>query len=116
MKRVAIPVRDELLSETFGTCNHYEVFEIDKEVLRSYVLEIPAGTGMQDLPELLERSGMTDVIAYQVDKQIISLFASRKVDLFVGVRPDHPEALIDQYLRGRLESDPQVISAITGKK
>lgn len=113
MKRVAIPVRDQQMSEFFGTCNYYEIFEIEKKVLGSYILEIPAGIDIVDLPEWLEKKGVSDVITYKVDRQIISLFASRKVGLFVGVRPERPAQLIDKYLRGRLESDNKIISEIT---
>jgi hypothetical protein len=112
-KRVAIPVTNQQLSEFFGTCSHYEIFEIKKKILNRYELQIPVGTTLIDLPEWLEKRGVTDVIAYKVNKQIISLFASRKVNLFVGVRQDNPQNLIDKYLQGRLESDKKIIAEIT---
>ena len=112
MKRVAIPVTNNQLSEFFGTCNHYEIFEIDKKVLRSYVLHIPAETGNMELPGWLEKKGITDVITFRVNRKIISLFASRKVNLFVGVPLDNPKQLIDKYIRGTLESDNKIIDEI----
>lgn len=113
MKRVAIPVTNNELSEFFGTCNHYEIFEIGNKVLRSYVLQIPAETDIMDLPEWLEKNGVTDVISFRVNRKIISLFASRKVNLFVGVPLDNPQQLIEKYLHGRLESDKKIIEEIT---
>lgn len=113
MKRVAIPVTNDQLSEFFGTCNHYEIFEIEKKVLRSYLLQIPAETDIMELPGWLEENGVTDVIAFRVNRKIMSLFASRKVNLFVGVPQGNPQQLIDKYLEGRLESDKKIIAEIT---
>lgn len=113
MKRVAVPVTNEQLSEFFGTCTYYMIFEIDKKVLRSYELQIPAETDILDLPSFLEKRGVSDVIAYKVSRKIISLFASRKVNIFVGVPQDKPQNLIDKYLQGRLESDEKIIAEIT---
>ena len=113
MKRVAIPVTNNQLSEFFGTCNHYEIFEIEKNISKSYVLQIPAETDILELPGWLEKNGVTDVIAFRVNRKIISLFASRKVNLFVGVPLDNPQHLINKYLEGRLESDKKIIAEIT---
>ena len=89
------------------------MFEIDKKVGRSYELQIQAETDILDLPVFLEKRGVTDVISFKVSKKIISLFASRKVNLFVGVRQDNPQTLIDKYLQGSLESDKKIIAQIT---
>ena len=61
---------------------------------------------------LLEKQGVTDVIAYKVKNQIISLFASRKVNLFVGIRQNTTENLINDYLQGKLESDKSIIEEL----
>lgn len=116
MKRVAIPVINDQLSEFFGTCNHYEIFEIEKKVLRNYELQIPAETDIMELPGWLEKNGVTDVVAFRVNKKIMSLFASRKVNLFVGVSVDTPKHLIEKYMQGRLESDKRIIAEITQKE
>lgn len=115
MKRVAIPVINDVMSEYFGTCNHYEIFEIDRKAVRSYPLQIPAGTDITDLPSLLEKHGVTDVIAFRVNNNMIKLFASRKVNLFVGIPVDSPQNLINEYMLGKLESDKRIIAEITGK-
>lgn len=113
MKRVAIPIANERLSEFFGECNHYEIFEIDKKISKRKMAQMPVGISVKELPSWLENQGITDVIAYKVNREIISLFASRKVNLFVGIRIDSPEKLIDDYLNGKLESDKKIIAEIT---
>ena len=116
MKRVAIPIFNDHLSEYFGECSYYEIFEIDKKVLKRKLVEMPAGIAVSNLPDWLEKQGVTDVIAYKVNKQIISLFASKKVNLFVGIAQKESKLLIDDYLNGKLESDKRIIAELTQKE
>lgn len=113
MKRIAIPIFDNNISEYFGECSYYEIYEINKKVLNKKRVEMPVGITVTDLPAWFEDLGVTDVIAYKVNKQIISLFASKKVNLFVGIARQDPEKLIDDYLNGKLESDKNIIAELT---
>lgn len=113
MKRVAIPISKSELSEFFGQCNHYEIFEIEKEIVNRKMVELPLGMDVSELPEWLKEMGVSDVIAYKVNKKIITLFAANKVNLFIGVAKKSPESLIDDYLNGTLESDKNIIEEIT---
>lgn len=116
MKRVAIPISDNELSEFFGECNYYEIFEIEKEVINRKLVGTPPGIDILELPKWLKNQGISDVIAYKVNKKIITLFASNKVNLFVGVKKNTPQNLIDDYLQGKLESDKNIIAEITDNK
>ena len=113
MKRIAIPVFNDQLSEYFGECSYYQIFEVDKKILNKRMVEMPVGIDATDLPGWLEKQGVTDVITYKVNRQIISLFASRKVNLFIGITLQNPEQLIDDYLNGRLVSDKSIIAELT---
>lgn len=113
MKRVAIPVSKNVLSEFFGECNHYEIFEIEKETITRKLVEAPFEINIFELPKWLKNQGISDVIAYKVNKKLITLFASNKVNLFVGVEKNTPQNLIDYYLQGKLESDKNIITEIT---
>lgn len=112
MRKVAIPVANNELSEHFGTCSYYEVFEIEGEQIKKKTFEIPFAA-YEELPAWLASQGITDVIVYRVKKEIISLFASKKVNLFVGVPLNSTENIIDDYLNGKLESDKNIIKEIT---
>lgn len=113
MRRVAIPIADNKLSEYFGGCNFYEVFEIEDEEVRKSSVEVPTVETIDELPQWLEQRGITDVIVFKIKKEIISLFASQKINLFVGIHQDTPENLINDYLTGNLESDEKIIKEIT---
>lgn len=113
MKRVAIPISKNEQSEFFGECDRYEIFEIEKETIKRKLLEVPLNMDRSGLPKWLKSEGVSDVIAYKVDKKIIALFAANKVNLFVGVAKNSPQNLIEAYLQGTLESDKNIIAEIT---
>ena len=76
-------------------------------------MEIPPFHELTKLPDWATQQGITDIIAYKIDNRIISQFIKNKINLFVGVRFDTPQALIDDYLNGRLKSDEKIIREIT---
>jgi predicted Fe-Mo cluster-binding NifX family protein len=111
-KRVAIPVINNVLSEYFGQCSHYEIYESDGRTAVWTKTALPHEMSVTQLPEWLEEQGITDVIAFRVNPAVIHLFASRKVNLFVGVPVDTPQKLIESYLQGKLESDEKIIKEL----
>jgi len=113
MKRVAIPVSNDYLSEYFGECQHYEIFEVDGKIVDKKEAAFPGGTTTSELPVWLKEQGITDVIVYKVNRQILNRFAGEKVNLFVGIPQNSPEKLVEAWLEGKLESDEQIISEIT---
>lgn len=113
MKRVAIPIKNNELSEYFGGCNYYEVFEIEGKTINQSKIELPEISSINELPAWLKSQGVTDVIAYKVDKQIISAFAANKVNLFIGIRQNTTQNLLNDYLNGNLESDKKIIEELT---
>jgi predicted Fe-Mo cluster-binding NifX family protein len=115
MKRVAIPVSNKHLSEYFGECQHYEIFEVDGKVIGKKEAVFPSGTNTAELPAWLKEQGITDVIVNKVNPQIIGRFAGEKVNLFVGIPQNSPEELVEEWLEGKLESDEKVISEITSR-
>jgi len=85
-------------------------------VTKTHSAQIPEGIALSDLPGWLQKQGITDVIAYKVNREIISLFASKKVNLFVGIPINTSENLIEDYLNGTLNSDKDVIAELTTKE
>jgi len=112
MKRVAVPVVKGHLSEYFGQCSHYEIYEIDGENVKSEEIEIPPKEDITKLPEWAASEGITDIIAYKINKRIITLFTSFRINLFVGIPINTPRNLIEDYINGRLKSDEKIISEI----
>ncbi len=112
MKRVAIPVIKGKLSEYFEKCHYCEIFEIDGDNVKSNEIEVPP-SDITQLPEWAVKQGVTDFIVYKIDKNIIKLFTKEKINIFIGIRIDSPEKLVEAYVNGTLKSDEKVISEIT---
>lgn len=104
-RRVAIPVSKGRLSEQFGRCNHYQLFDIDGKQVRSHLLEVPPRHNAERLPHWASSLGITDVVTHRLDPRTIPLFSSLKINLFVGIDIDTPKSIIDRYLNGTLTSD-----------
>jgi len=113
MKRVAIPIAKDRLSEYFGQCNYYKIYNVENGKIRSDSIEIPPDQETLNLPLWASQQGITDVIVHKIDKRIITLFAGNKINLFVGVTINSPAILIDDYLNGNLKSNGQIIKEIT---
>ena len=112
MKRVAIPVYDNLLSEYFGKCHHYKIYDIDKQAIHEKRLDVPQINKMEELPAWASENGITDIISYKIDKKIIMLFTRYKINLFIGIPINSPEKIIEEFLSERLRSDKKIICEI----
>jgi len=112
MKRIAIPVSDNILSEYFGKCDYYEIFEIEENRVISAEIKVPPCEDILLVPEWALLQGITDIITYKIDKRIIKLFTANKINLYVGIARNSPKSLIDFYLGGFLKSDGKIISEI----
>ncbi len=116
MKRIAIPISDGKLSRHFGGCSHYMIFGIDGSDVRSHYLDAPGYHDVTKLPAWVAGQQITDIIAYQIDKEIIDLFTRHKINVWVGAPDVAPEILIRDYLNGTLVSDSKVLGYESSKK
>ncbi|MGE0020820.1 MAG: NifB/NifX family molybdenum-iron cluster-binding protein [Draconibacterium sp.] len=114
MKRIAIPIANGILSENFGECNYYEVFEVDKAIKSTKTSFLPDEIEISELVAWLKSEGITDVVTHRINRSTIGLFTAEKINLFVGIPIEAPERIIDDYLQGKLESDKKVIAELTG--
>ena len=103
--KIAIPVTGNILSERFGECSHYIVFEIENKTIVSKKTEVPPIKSIEKLASWAKDSGITDVIVNNISSNYLNYFSDTKINLFVGVKPNNPELLIEEYLNGTLQSD-----------
>lgn len=105
MTKVVIPVSRNFLSEKFNDCTYYQIVEIDNETTVSRKEGIPSELFLHKLPLLVQHYGISDVIAYRIDKASLNFISDTKVNLFVGVNISSPDRLIDAYLDDTLKSN-----------
>ena len=112
MKRVAIPMKNEMLSEQFGACTYYKVYDIIGDRIRDWRLELPVISEIRDLPAWISANGITDLITHRVERSILTLFNVYKINLYIGVRTDDPDRLVREFIKGRMVSDKSIINEI----
>jgi predicted Fe-Mo cluster-binding NifX family protein len=112
MKKIAIPIADGQLSEFFGKCNHFDIIEIENDEIKNNVKVVPPHRDISKLPQWAAEIGITDIIAYKMDKTIINLFLSHKINIFIGIPKSDTKTLINDYMSGTLTSDKQMIHSI----
>ena len=103
--KIAIPVTGDLLSDKFGECSHYIIYEIINKKIVSKKSEVPPIKTVDKLANWAEGAGITDVIVNNINSCYLNYFSDTKINLFVGVKQNAPEILIEEYLNGTLQSD-----------
>lgn len=112
MKKVAIPISNNLMIESFGGKVSFNVFTIEGGEVKEQKLELTEINDIEMLPFLLSTNGITDLILFRLSKRLLSEFSTQKINLFVGVAPQPSEELIRMYLEGTLKSDTNVINKL----
>jgi hypothetical protein len=115
MKKVAIPVLNGKLSQYFGQCSHFLVFEGKRGNTPGQRLDSPLFNSAAEIPAWASKLGITDMIVYKIDPELLPFFIKNKINLFVGVSSDDPSRLFDDYLNGRLNSNEKIIRELTEK-
>lgn len=104
--KIAIPLAGEKLTMHFGHCASFALIDVnpeDKSITgRNDVTPPPHEPGV--LPRWLAEQGVSMIIAGGMGRRAQELFAERDIQVFVGAPSDTPEALVDQYLSGTLQS------------
>lgn len=105
MTKIAVPIKDNLLSDVFGDCSSYLIYDINNKLHVSKREEVSTLKSDSALLEWVNTLGITDIIVHRIDKSLIDIFSDTKINLFIGVPIDNPENLIDKYQKGTLHSD-----------
>lgn len=109
MAKIAIPVYNKLLSNQFNACGHYDIFEISDKQIVSKTHERHCKKSIDELNTWVQTQGITDVIVHSIDRLSINYFSDTKINLFLGVKITSPEKLIDDYLKGTLQSNTKIL-------
>jgi predicted Fe-Mo cluster-binding NifX family protein len=102
MKKIAIPVSNGSLSQHFGHCEHFAIYEAESGVVKNQVLldAPPHQPGL--LPRWLADHGATDILAGGMGQRAIALFNQHGVNVYVGVPNKTPDKLMEDFLAGKL--------------
>lgn len=107
---IAIPLTDGKLSAHFGHCETFAMIETDTEsktITSTQMIEPPPHEpGL--LPRWLAEKGAELIIAGGMGGRAQGLFQQQKIMVVVGAPTDTPEAIVNAYLQGSLQTGDNV--------
>lgn len=113
MKKIAIPKFKNNDVGSFGKCLYYNIFELDNKLpiedIKPKRLLVPKHIAISEIPEWIAQEGVTDVVVYYMPDEIISLFAIKKIQLYVGISETNTEEILKQLQAGLLRSNTSKI-------
>ncbi|MBN1497940.1 MAG: NifB/NifX family molybdenum-iron cluster-binding protein [Spirochaetes bacterium] len=108
--KIAIPVADNKLCLHFGHCDQFAVFDVDdqsKKITARVALDAPPHQpGL--LPRWLAEKGVKCVIAGGMGSRAVAIFKENGVNVVTGAQPGDPEAIVNDYINGRLATGSNV--------
>ena len=108
--KVAIPVVQGRLSQHFGHCEHFALFEVDmgsKKIQGSETIESPPHEPGR-LPVWLHEKGADVIIAGGMGTRAQQLFSQHGIRVVLGASPESPEDVVKAYLEGSLKTGDNV--------
>ncbi|NLA24364.1 MAG: hypothetical protein GX879_05295 [Bacteroidales bacterium] len=111
IKRIAIPIDEGNLGCQLGNCNQFMIYEIDStksNLVKSRVLEHNS-KNKNDLLNWFAEIKISDLISHHIDKELAQFLLENKINVFVGIPLQTPEALLNAYIEGSLVSNENVL-------
>jgi len=109
--KVAFPSNGKVISEHFGHCTSFKVFEIDenKKVVQQFTIENHGEHQPGVLPNMLKEKGINVVIAGGIGQKAVQFFNDMGIKIISGASGLIEENL-EQFLNGLLEDGGQICS------
>lgn len=105
--RIAVAKKDKSISDHFGHCDGYEIFDIkEKEVTNRGFLAYP-GDKPGFLPRFLAEKNVDIIISGGMGTSAQELFRKNDIKVIVGMSGDIEEA-VRKYLEGEIKSNNSV--------
>ncbi len=108
--RIAIPVSGGRLSQHFGHCEKFMLFDVDekeKKIVSTETIDAPEHEpGL--LPEFLSGRGADVIVACGMGSRARELFTRKGVRVITGAPSEEPEKIVESYIAGTLETDENI--------
>ena len=103
MKKVAIPVVNDKLSQHFGHSDFFRVYVVDdnNKIIDNEFLPPPEHQPGA-IPNWVASQGVTDIIVGGIGPAAIEIFNSKNVNVFSGANIDSPDNIILDFINGDL--------------
>jgi predicted Fe-Mo cluster-binding NifX family protein len=108
--KIAIPTANGQLCAHFGHCQEFALINIDpgtrKIISKEEAIPPPHEPGV--LPGWLKEAGVTTIICGGMGQRAQSFFQQYGIEVMVGVNPDSPEKIVENYMDGTLVAGENV--------
>ena len=108
--RIAVPVAQNKLSQHFGHCDQFAIFDIDdklKKIINRNDITAPShAPGV--LPQWLHENNVNIVIAGGMGQRAQQLFAQNDIKVVIGATSSSPEEIVSSYLGDTLETGDNI--------
>lgn len=101
---IAVPTNNNHLSQHFGHCEKFAIFEIAENKIEreTYLTPPPHQPGV--LPQWLASKGVTHVITGGIGQRAVSLFNSQNITVISGAEEKNAERLVNEFIYNRLKT------------
>jgi predicted Fe-Mo cluster-binding NifX family protein len=105
MSRIAIPVKDDLLSRSFNTCTYFLIYDIRGKKVVGKKINFHPDDFKASIADWSDRYEISDVIVHYIDETSLEMLSASKINIFIGIQVNTPDRLIEDFLAGTLKSD-----------
>lgn len=104
---VAVASENEMITEHFGYCKNFNIFEIKDEQIT--LLESIPNPGHKPgfLPEFLSQKGVNVIISGGMGGGAVDIFNEKKIEVITGAHGNASDA-VKAYIEGKLKSTGSV--------
>lgn len=103
-KKFAVPTQNGVLCQHFGHCEKFAIVETEEnQITNQYYLEPPVHQP-GSYPRFLAENQVNNIIAGGMGIKAQNLFTQNNIEVCVGVASQPPEKLVDEYLKGKLQT------------
>jgi len=108
--KIAIPTANGQLCTHFGHCQKFALINIDpgtrKIISKEEAIPPPHEPGV--LPRWLKEAGVATIICGGMGQRAQNFFQQYGIEVMVGVSPDSPEKIVENYMDGILVAGENV--------
>jgi predicted Fe-Mo cluster-binding NifX family protein len=108
--KIAIPVANGNLCLHFGHCEKFVIVDVDETTKtitgKEEVVPPPHEPGV--LPKWLHEKGANVIIAGGMGMRAQQFFSEYGIKVVVGAPPEHPQTVVQNYLKGTLVTGSNV--------
>ena len=101
--KIAVASENEMVTEHFGHCLNFNVFEVEKDQINKSESILNPGHKPGFLPNFLNDIGVNVIISGGMGGGAVEIFNEKNIEVIVGAK-GKAKAAVEAYLQGSLKS------------